>query len=152
MNSEKLKIPAYLRKKDLAVRAQKQLLLTALDRKRVDKIANSRIKKSPKKTLVTHKLPAVDTMDHQKTFVKLAPVGKIIAYYSKIEVAILELTGTVKLGDTLQFSAKKFLFQQKIESMQIDREEVKTAKKGETIGLKIACAPEVNTEVYKLLP
>lgn len=184
LNSEKLKIPAYLRKKDLAVKAKKQLLLTALDRKRVDKVAPSEAKKNKNKPsslkgggsetsiknrrrrfgIPEFEMPENETKNkisihdsstypeyQKKEPVKLAPIGKVIAYYPKIEVAILELNGMVKLNEVLQFSAKKFLFQQRVESMQIDRKEVPTAKKGEMIGLKVAFVPEVDTNVYKLL-
>jgi len=65
------------------------------------------------------------------------PVGKVTHYYDKINVAVLELDRALKVGDTIKIVKGDTEFTQTIDSMQIDRKEVKSAKKGDSIGLKV---------------
>lgn len=65
------------------------------------------------------------------------PVGKISHYYDKIGVAVVELDKALKVGDTIKIVKGDTEFTQAVDSMQIDRKEVKSAKKGDSIGLKI---------------
>lgn len=77
-------------------------------------------------------------------------VGKITHYYDKIGVAVVELTGDLSVGDTIKISGHGREFTQEVSSMQIEHEEIKTAKKGQTIGLKIDEKAKENDEVYKV--
>lgn len=65
------------------------------------------------------------------------PVGKVSHYYDKIGVAVLELDRALKTGDTIKIVKGDTEFTQTVESMQIERKDVKSAKKGDSIGLKI---------------
>jgi len=65
------------------------------------------------------------------------PVGKITHYYDKIGVAVVELDKALKVGSTIKIVKGDTEFTQAVDSMQIDRKEVKSAKKGDSIGLKI---------------
>lgn len=65
------------------------------------------------------------------------PVGKISHYYDKIGVAVVELNAALKVGSTIKIVKGDTEFTQAVDSMQIDRKEVKSAKKGDSIGLKI---------------
>jgi putative protease len=65
------------------------------------------------------------------------PVGKITHYYDKIGVAVVELDKALKVGNTIKIVKGDTEFTQAVDSMQIDRKEVKSAKKGDSIGLKI---------------
>ena len=64
-------------------------------------------------------------------------VGVITHYYTNIGVAVVELTDTLKVGDTIHVVGATSDFTQKIDSMQIEHKTVKEAKKGESIGLKV---------------
>ncbi len=65
-------------------------------------------------------------------------VGVVIQYFAKPEVAAIQLTdGEVKIGDNLRFKGVTTDFEQKIESMQIDRTPVQSATAGQSVGIKV---------------
>lgn len=64
-------------------------------------------------------------------------VGKIIHYYDKIGVAVVEVLKPVKVGQTIKISGHDQEFTQTVTSMQIEHEKLETAKKGQEIGLKV---------------
>ncbi len=78
-------------------------------------------------------------------------VGKITHYFDKIGVAVLEVEEeTISVGDTIKITGHGEDFEQKIESMQVEHENVQTAKKGTSIGLKIEQPVKKGDEVYKV--
>lgn len=64
-------------------------------------------------------------------------VGTIAHYYNKIAVAVVELTGTLKVGATISIEGPSTKLTQTVDSMQIEHEQVKEAKKGQAIGMKV---------------
>ncbi|MBW2990308.1 hypothetical protein KY348_01240 [Candidatus Woesearchaeota archaeon] len=64
-------------------------------------------------------------------------VGAVSHYYTKIGVAVIELTDTLKVGDNIHIKGATSDFTQKVDSMQIEHKGVDEAKKGESIGLKV---------------
>lgn len=78
-------------------------------------------------------------------------VGKVTHYYDKLNVAIVDLDGTLSVGDNIKFvRGGEDLFEQKVESIQIEHEKKDTAAKGDVIGLKTNEAVKEGTEVYKV--
>lgn len=66
-------------------------------------------------------------------------IGAVKHYFTKIGVAVIKLTkGGLKVGDTIHIKGATSDFTQKIDSMQIEHEKIKEAKKGQSVGLKIA--------------
>ena len=80
---------------------------------------------------------------------KEKPIGKIFTYYSKIGVAAIDLTATLKVGDTILIKGATTDFEQKVDSMQIDGKGVKAAKKKQSVGIKVADKVRPNDTVYK---
>lgn len=80
---------------------------------------------------------------------KEKPIGKITHFYDKIGVAVVELNGTLKVGDTIKIKHHDTEFEQKVESMQVEHKPVKQAKKGEAIGMKVAQPVHEGAEVFK---
>jgi putative protease len=75
-------------------------------------------------------------------------VGKITHYYSKINVAIVELSTTLKIGDKIHLKGHETDFEQTVSSMQIEHQNVEIAKKSEVIGLKVDQKIREGDEVY----
>lgn len=65
-------------------------------------------------------------------------IGKITHFFPKIGVAVVELEGSVKVGDTIEIEGHGKNFEQKLDSMQVNHQPVESAKKGDAIGLKVA--------------
>lgn len=65
-------------------------------------------------------------------------IGKVTHYYDKIGVAVIDiLNQTLKVGDTVKISGHDKEFTQKVESLQIEHEQVSQAKKGESCGFRV---------------
>lgn len=78
-------------------------------------------------------------------------VGKITHYFSNIEVAVIELSAPLKDGDTIRVvGGQETDFEQEVKSMQIDHKEVKLAKKGDSVGMKVDEKVHEGYKVYKI--
>jgi len=80
---------------------------------------------------------------------KMEEVGKVLHYFSRIGVAIVELKATLSIGDQILVKGPTSDFEQVIESMQIEHVNVSTAKRGDSIGLKVNKLVKPNDIVYK---
>ena len=78
-------------------------------------------------------------------------VGKITHYFGKIEVGIIEINkGKLAVGDKIHVKGTGTDFEQTVDSMQIEHEQVEKAKKGDAIGLKVKDKVREGDEVYKV--
>ena len=78
-------------------------------------------------------------------------IGKVTHYYDKIGVAIVELDGTLSVGDKIKFvRGGEDLFEQTVDSIQIEHEKVDSAKKGDVVGLKTKEVIKDGAEVFKV--
>lgn len=76
-------------------------------------------------------------------------IGKVIHYYDKLGVAIVDLgVGKLKVGDQIKFKRGDEEFSQKVESLQVEHQEVESVKKGDSFGLKVEKPTKPGTEVY----
>jgi len=82
---------------------------------------------------------------------ELKEVGKVTHFFSKIGVAVVELKDTLSVGDKIRFQGPTTDFEQTVQSMQIEHENVKTAKKGQSIGLKVDQRVRENDTVYRIV-
>ena len=79
-------------------------------------------------------------------------VGKVTHYFSKIGVAVIEVTdGSIKVGDEIHIKGHTSDFVQKIDSMQMEHENVEMAEPGQSIGLKVKEPVRANDLVYKAI-
>ena len=79
-------------------------------------------------------------------------VGKVIHYFPKIGVAVVDVTdGSIKIGDEIHVKGHTTDFRQKVNSMQIEQDKIEVAETGQSIGLKVAESVRANDLVYKTL-
>jgi hypothetical protein len=78
-------------------------------------------------------------------------IGYISHFFSKINVAIIELTLPMSVGDYILVKGPLTDFIQKVESMQIDRKEIHGAEGGQSVGLKLTQLAREKDVVYKKL-
>jgi putative protease len=76
-------------------------------------------------------------------------VGRVTHFFSKISVAVIELTAPIAVGDRLVFKGPNTDFEQTVESMQIEHENVQRAELGQSIGLKVNERVRETDTVYK---
>ena len=77
-------------------------------------------------------------------------IGRVTHYFSKIGVAVIELSDTLKVGDTIRIVGGETDFTQTIESMEIEHEKINEAKAKDSIGLKVAQKVREGYKVYKI--
>ncbi len=78
-------------------------------------------------------------------------VGKVTHYFTRISVAVVELTDTLSVGDKILIKGATTNFEQTVESMQIEHENVNVAHSGQSIGLKVNQRVREGDRVYKIL-
>ncbi len=90
--------------------------------------------------------------DGNKAASKKVYVGIINNFYKKLNVAEVKIEAhEIKIGDNLMVHGNKSgVFEQKIESMQIDHEEVKRLKKG-LVGIKFNRRARPNDKVFVII-
>ncbi|KKS15999.1 MAG: hypothetical protein UU71_C0010G0021 [Parcubacteria group bacterium GW2011_GWB1_41_6] len=77
-------------------------------------------------------------------------LGKVIHYYDKIGVAVIRLEGKVAVGDIIKIVRGDDEFEEKVASMQIEHEEVKSAKKGDEVAIKVSQRAKEGAAVSKV--
>jgi len=78
-------------------------------------------------------------------------IGTIGHYFGNLGVAVFELIDTLKVGDTVKISGGEGTdFTQTITSMQVEHKEVKEAKPGDGVGVKIDQKVREGYKIYKL--
>lgn len=183
-----------MRKRSLASRQKRPLILTALDRKRAGMppeglkkkervVRKKNVRKNLARTASIQELPFFEKIrsapvaraktikPKRTTRIKKSiipkteffsppiidspevqtqkPVGKITHYYDKIKVGVIEITGEISVGDCISYeTADGGNYEQIIESMEINRQPVFNAKKGDDIGIKLRKAPRIDSKVY----
>lgn len=75
-------------------------------------------------------------------------IGTVSTYFSNVEVAAIKLSGKLKVGDKIHVKGHTTDFEIKVESIQIERKEVKSAKKGDHIGIKVSDKVRPNDKVF----
>ncbi len=64
-------------------------------------------------------------------------IGRVVHYYDRIGVAIVELALPLSLGDTVLLKHGEEEYTQPVTSLQIEHEPVKSARKGKVVGMKV---------------
>lgn len=77
------------------------------------------------------------------------PIGVISNYFDHVGVAAVKLDKPLKTGDTIEIKGGEVDFEQKVESMQIHHDQVKKAKKGDEIGIKVSEKVRKGYKVFK---
>jgi len=78
-------------------------------------------------------------------------VGRIIHYFSKINVGVLEVSkGKISKGDTIHIKGHTTDFYQKVESLQIEHSNVDSAEMGQSVGLRVESPVRENDIVMKV--
>lgn len=77
-------------------------------------------------------------------------IGKITHYFGHISVGIIELSDSLKVGDTIHIQGHSEDFSQPIDSMQIEHASVAEAKAGDSVGIKVTQKVHPQDKVFKV--
>ncbi len=76
-------------------------------------------------------------------------IGKVVHFYNRINVAVLELNDELKIGDTIRIVGHTTEFTQTVESLEIEHLKVQSAGPGE-VALKLWEYARRGDEIYKV--
>jgi hypothetical protein len=82
---------------------------------------------------------------------EIQEIGTIIHFFSKISVAIIELTKPLSVGDQILIKGPSTDFEMTVNSMQVEHQSIQHAEAGQSIGLKLAQQAKERDVVYKKL-
>jgi translation elongation factor EF-1alpha len=77
-------------------------------------------------------------------------IGKVTHYFDRIGVAVLQLTGTIRVGDTIHFHGHSTDFRQRVDSLQIEHQNVPEGRPGQDVALKTTEKVRPNDSVIKV--
>ncbi len=118
--------------------------------KKVKKI----LKKSVKKPAIKKKKPLKKRPPQKKrpTAKKTEGnfIGSITHYFPHVQAAVIKLKGPLTKGDTVRIKGHTTDITQFVTSMQIDRVDIQTARKGDEIGLQVTSRVRQQDKVYRI--
>jgi translation elongation factor EF-1alpha len=79
-------------------------------------------------------------------------IGVITHYFGNISVGIIKLSAQLKVGDTIHIKGAHDDFTQDVDSIQIEHEQVESAKKGDLVGVKVTQKIHANDKVFLVTP
>jgi translation elongation factor EF-1alpha len=77
-------------------------------------------------------------------------VGKVSDFFAHVVVAGIDMTGGLKVGDKIHIKGHTTDIEMDVASMQIKNENVKKAKKGDSVGIKVPEKVRPGDTVYKV--
>ena len=77
-------------------------------------------------------------------------VGKVTHYFDHLNVAVLALTESIRVGETLHFLGHSTDFKQQVTSLQIEHKAVETAKPGEDVAMKVDQRVHPNDAIFRI--
>jgi len=77
-------------------------------------------------------------------------IGNVSDFFAHPVVAGIELTGTLKVGDTIHIKGHTSDMELTVNSMQIDNANVNEAKAGDSVGIKVSERVRRGDIVYKV--
>ena len=79
-------------------------------------------------------------------------VGVVNDYFAKINVAGIDMTGNLKVGDTIHVKGHTTDFEQVVDSIQVEHEQLQEVKAGDAIGIKVTERCRGGDTVYRVMP
>lgn len=78
-------------------------------------------------------------------------VGKVTHFFNHLSVAVLELDGELKVGDTICIVGRFTDIEQRVSSMEIDHQKVTAVAPGMDVALKVYEPVRKGDVVYKVV-
>ena len=76
--------------------------------------------------------------------------GRITHFYSKANVAVIELCAPLNKGDKIVIRGSTTNIEQTVDSMEIEHKQIANGKAGQNVGMKVAGRVRENDIVYKV--
>lgn len=112
-----------------------------------DKVAIYTLKEIKKKTTEA-RLESITT--NEKEDKPKGLIGRVIHYYGKAMVVIVRLEKDIRVGDAILLRKPNTdaVYAQEIKSMEFEHEQIKFAKKGSEVAIKVDVVAKSGVEIY----
>jgi len=100
-----------------------------------------------------YKQPKYPYKDSRKRgiMVEEIEIGKVTIFFAKPSVAAVEIiSGSLSLGEVIRIKGSTTDFEQKVESMEIDRQPVTIANVGQSVGIRVNDRVRPHDKIFKL--
>jgi translation elongation factor EF-1alpha len=77
-------------------------------------------------------------------------IGEITHFYNNLSVAVINLKGKLRIGDTVHILGRTTDFRQEVTSMQIEHQAIEEAGPGSEIAMKVVQRVRRRDKVFKL--
>ena len=77
-------------------------------------------------------------------------IGTVSNYFEHVDVIAVKLNAPLKVGDKIRVVGGDVDFENTIKSMQVQHETVKSAKKGDEVGIKVSGKARKGYKVFKV--
>ncbi len=81
---------------------------------------------------------------------ELQPIGTVIHYWTRLGVAGVELTATLKMDDRVHFLGTTTDFEQCVTSMQLNKRFINEGFAGQQVGILVADRARAGDTVYRV--
>jgi putative protease len=78
-------------------------------------------------------------------------IGKVTHFFGHIQVATIELSAPLSVGDTIRFAGHTTDERQRVESMQVEHQSIAEAKPGDAVGIKVSGRVRPHDKVFKVV-
>ncbi|MCQ3939133.1 MAG: hypothetical protein DPW18_19120 [Chloroflexi bacterium] len=77
-------------------------------------------------------------------------IGQVTHYFDHLNVAVLSLTESLRVGDTVHILGHSTDFRQEVTSLQVEHQPVNEVKPGDDVAMKVVQRVHVHDKVFKL--
>jgi len=77
-------------------------------------------------------------------------IGKVSTFFARPVVAGIDLTSSLSIGDTIHIVGHTTDIEVKVDSMQINNVDVKQAKAGDSVGIKVTDRVRPGDRIFKV--
>jgi len=78
-------------------------------------------------------------------------IGRVRDFFARVGVAGIDLTGKLKVGDTIHIHGHTTDITQVVDSMQVEHASVEEAGPGDSVGIKVVDRCRGGDHVYKVV-
>lgn len=125
----------------LRLRVSKRASRKAVSRRAVSRKAR-RVKVSRK---LARRAPKMQIAKKREVY-----VGRVSHYFTRIGVGVIDLEKPLKEGDMVKIEGHTTNFRQRVRSLQLNHRQIKLARSGISVGLKVNERVRENDRVYRI--
>ena len=78
------------------------------------------------------------------------PIGKVTHYFGHLNVAAVQLTGPLAVGDEVHVKGHTTDFNQKIDSLEVEHQKVSEAAAGDDVAFKVSEKARPGDQVFRV--